>query len=346
MLMNRALDFEKKAQEKLKIVASVADLAEYYTNFLGKKSDLNDILKSLKDLSETEKKDIAPRIQKIRAGLQEAFDKKQELLKKKDMDARLASDWMDVTETFTRQKGSIHPISRVQRRIEEIFTSMGFEIADGPEVETEWRNFDALNVPSTHPARDMQDTFWIKSSAQNPHENSVLRTHTSSVQIRKMMEQGAPLRVIVPGRVYRNEAVDASHDATFYQVEGLMVDKGISLAHLKGTIQTMLSELFEKEVKIRFRPGYFPFVEPGLEVDFGCLLCESKGCRVCKNSGWVEFMGAGMVHPNVLRNGGIDPEVYSGFAFGFGLTRLAMMRYGIDDIRLLFSQKKSFLEQF
>jgi len=344
--MNRALDFEKKAQEKLKIVASVADLAEYYTNFLGKKSDLNDILKSLKDLSETEKKDIAPRIQKIRAGLQEAFDKKQELLKKKDMDARLASDWMDVTETFTRQKGSIHPISRVQRRIEEIFTSMGFEIADGPEVETEWRNFDALNVPSTHPARDMQDTFWIKSSAQNPHENSVLRTHTSSVQIRKMMEQGAPLRVIVPGRVYRNEAVDASHDATFYQVEGLMVDKGISLAHLKGTIQTMLSELFEKEVKIRFRPGYFPFVEPGLEVDFGCLLCESKGCRVCKNSGWVEFMGAGMVHPNVLRNGGIDPEVYSGFAFGFGLTRLAMMRYGIDDIRLLFSQKKSFLEQF
>jgi phenylalanyl-tRNA synthetase alpha chain len=161
-----------------------------------------------------------------------------------------------------------------------------------------------------------------------------------------MIEHGAPLRVIVPGRVYRNEAVDASHDATFYQVEGLVVDKGISLAHLKGTIQTMLSELFEREVKIRFRPGYFPFVEPGLEVDFGCLLCDSRGCRVCKKSGWVEFMGAGMVHPNVLRNGGIDPEVYSGFAFGFGLTRLAMMRYGIDDIRLLFSQKKSFLEQF
>ncbi|MCF7905990.1 phenylalanine--tRNA ligase subunit alpha [Candidatus Gracilibacteria bacterium] len=346
MLVHRASDFEKKARDALKKIQKVEGLGVFYANFLGKKSELNDFLKSLKDLPAEEKRDIAPVIQKIRTELQNDFDAKQAFLRKKELDERLASDWLDVTKEFPIKKGSIHPISRVQRRVEEIFTSMGFEIADGPEVETEWRNFDALNVPSSHPARDMQDTFWVSSRSQDPHENTVLRTHTSSVQIRKMMEYGAPVRIIVPGRVYRNEAVDASHDATFYQVEGLLVDKGISLAHLKGTIQAMLSELFEKEVLVRFRPGYFPFVEPGLEVDFSCLLCNGKGCRVCKHSGWVEFMGAGMVHPNVLRNGGIDPEVYSGFAFGFGLTRLVMMQYGIDDIRLLFSQKKSFLSQF
>jgi len=235
MLVNRASEFEKKARDALKGIQTVEELAVFYTNFLGKKSPLNDFLKSLKDLSPEEKKKTAPLIQKIRTALQENFEKKQKLLKDKEMEIRLASDWIDVTKEFPKEKGSIHPISQVQRRIEEIFTSMGFEIADGPEVETEWRNFDALNIPASHPARDMQDTFWVSSHSENSHENSVLRTHTSSVQIRKMMEHGAPLRVIVPGRVYRNEAVDASHDATFYQVEGLLVDKGISLAHLKGT---------------------------------------------------------------------------------------------------------------
>jgi phenylalanyl-tRNA synthetase alpha chain len=192
----------------------------------------------------------------------------------------------------------------------------------------------------------MQDTFWISKESTDSKKNSVLRTQTSNVQIRSMLQKGVPIRVIAPGRVFRNEDVDASHDAVFYQVEGLMVDKHISLAHLKGTIETMLSELFERETTIRLRPGYFPFVEPGFEVDFSCALCEGKGCKTCKQTGWIEFMGAGMVHPNVLRNCKVDPKEYSGFAFGFGLTRLAMMKYGIGDIRLLLSQKIEFLKQF
>jgi len=220
---------------------------------------------------------------------------------------------------------------------------MGFDIADGPEVETEWYNFDALNIPGDHPARDMQDTFWISHDSNDSQKNTVLRTQTSNVQIRWMEQYGAPLRMIAPGRVYRNEDVDMTHDATFYQVEGMMVDKGISLAHLKGAIGTMLSELFEKEIKIRIRPGYFPFVEPGLEIDIWFEFIDKNGNE---RAMWLEFMGAGMTHPEVLKNGGIDPEVYSGFAFGFGLTRLAMMKYSIDDIRLLSSAKKDFLQQF
>ncbi|MCF7812761.1 phenylalanine--tRNA ligase subunit alpha [Candidatus Gracilibacteria bacterium] len=342
-LVNRVSEFQKKARDAFEKVDSLDDLQVFYTQFLSKKSELNAFLKELKNLSDAEKKELGPHIQTVRLSLTEGFEQKQKELRKQALDEKLASDWIDVTKHYPFEKGAQHPVSQIQKRIEEIFTSMGFEIVDGPEVETEWHNFDALNIPSSHPARDMQDTFWIRSDQKNPHKNSVLRTHTSSVQIRKMMEDGVPVRMIVPGRVYRNEDVDTTHDATFYQVEGLLVDKGISLAHLKGTIHKMLSELFEKEVKIRFRPGYFPFVEPGLEVDiwFECTDRQGK-----KKSQWLEFMGAGMVHPNVLRNCGVDPSEYSGFAFGFGLTRLAMIHYGIEDIRLLFSQKKDFLSQF
>ncbi len=345
-LLGRAREIEQKSRNSLKQVHDADALAAFFSEFLAKKSELNVLMKELKDLSDAEKKSVGPELQRIRTEIQTSFDQKQKQLEESNLNERLARDWVDVTKTLPHKHGSLHPISRVQKRVEEIFTSMGFEIYDGPEVETEWHNFDALNIPSSHPARDMQDTFWISHASDNSHKNTVLHTHTSNNQIRKILADGVPVRIAVPGRCYRNEAIDASHDAIFYQVEGLVVDKGISLAHLRGTIQTMLSELFEHEVKIRFRPGYFPFVEPGLEVDFSCLLCDGKGCRTCKHSGWVEFMGAGMVHPNVLRNCGVNPEEYSGFAFGFGLTRLAMMKYGIDDIRLLFSQKKDFLEQF
>ena len=217
---------------------------------------------------------------------------------------------------------------------------------DGPEVESEYYNFEGLNIPEDHPARDMQDTFFIKDKHDEKHGKMVLRTHTSPVQIRTMEKYGAPLRVIVPGRTFRYEATDAGHDTTFYQVEGMLIDKDISLCHLKGIMKEFLTRLFGKEVNVRFRPGYFPFVEPGLELDFSCLLCDQKGCRVCKNSGWIEFMGAGMIHENVLKAGGIDGKKYQGWAFGFGLTRLVMMRFGIDDIRLLMSGNLKFNRQF
>ncbi len=336
----------KEAKDVFTGIRNLEDLNAFSVRFLGTKSDLNGILACLKNLSDKERKIIGPEVQGFRSYFLEKVKEKKEKLEIEALNKELKSDWIDVTKSIPFQKGALHPLSLVQNRVEEIFMSMGFEIADGPEVETEWNNFDALNIPMSHPARDMQDTFWVRSGLDDPNKNLVLRTQTSNVQIRKMKEKGCPIRLIAPGRVFRAEAVDASHDAAFYQVEGLLVDENISLAHLKGTMEIFLTEFFERKEKVRLRPGYFPFVEPGLEVDFLCAICGGKGCKTCKYSGWVEFMGAGMVHPNVLRNCNIDPEKYSGFAFGFGLTRLVMMKYGIDDIRLLSSQKKEFLEQF
>ncbi len=343
---SRVSELFKKAQDAFSKVKTQTELETFFAEFLGKKSAINEISKDLKNLSPEEKQVIGPEVQKFRQHFDGLFEKKRDELETAALNGRLKSDWIDVTKKSLLKKGALHPLSQVQKEVEKIFQSMGFEIADGPEVETEWHNFDALNIPESHPARDMQDTFWINRGSKDPNKNSVLRTQTSDVQIRKMCEKGAPIRLIAPGRVFRSEAVDASHDAMFYQVEGLLVDENISLSHLKGVIETFLTELFERMVKIRLRPGYFPFVEPGLEVDFSCAICDGKGCKTCKNTGWIEFMGAGMVHPNVLKNCNIDPKKYSGFAFGFGLTRLVMMKYGIDDIRLLSSQKKEFLSQF
>jgi phenylalanyl-tRNA synthetase alpha chain len=339
----RAQEWKKEAQMALGKVSSLADLESFNQHFLGKKSILNTYLKSLKDLPADERKVVGPQIQAIRTDISAAFSEKQAGLEATALAAKLEKDWIDVTKYKPSKKGALHPISRVQREVEAIFSGMGFEIADGPEVETEWSNFDALNVPVTHPARDMQDTFFVKTGDNDSHKNTVLRTQTSNVQIQSMLKDGAPVRLIAPGRVFRNEDVDATHDAVFYQVEGLLVDKGISLVHLKGTVETMLEKLFEKEIKVRFRPGYFPFVEPGLEVDIWFEFTDKNGHE---KGMWLEFMGAGMVHPNVLKNCKIDPTEYSGFAFGFGLTRLTMMKYGIEDIRLLFSNKVEFLEQF
>ena len=236
--------------------------------------------------------------------------------------------------------GHKHPLSHVIRRAVDVFSELGFAVAEGPEMETEHYNFDMLNVPKEHPARDMQDTLWLKNG-------NLLRTQTSPVQIRYMETHTPPVRIIVPGKVFRAEATDATHEAQFFQLEGLAIDTDITLAHLKGTIEAFLKKLFGKEdLKTRFRPSFFPFVEPGVEIDMSCFKCDQKGCNVCKQSGWIEFMGAGMVHPNVLRNGGIDPEKYTGFAFGMGLERLSMLKYGIDDIRLFYGGDLRFINQF
>jgi phenylalanyl-tRNA synthetase alpha chain len=242
--------------------------------------------------------------------------------------------------------GHLHPLTLIQRDLEDIFKSLGFSILEGPELESDYYNFEALNIDKHHPARDMQDTFYVDWDKNNKEEKLVMRTHTSPVQIRAMQTYGAPLKAIVPGRVFRNEAMDASHEHTFYQLEGLMIDKDISITNMIALMKELLKGIFEKEVPVRIRPGFFPFVEPGIELDISCQICDGKGCSVCKQSGWLELFPAGMVHPNVLKAGGIDSKKYSGFAFGLGLTRLVMMKYRINDIRLFNSGDLRFLEQF
>jgi len=335
------------AKAAMRSASTAEDLQEVQNKFFGKKGELTLISKELGKAKPEDRPALGQMINLTKTELEAMFAKKQALVKQEEMNAQLEDEWVDITAPGVQRKiGHIHPLSQVQREVEEIFSSMGFEIKDGPEVESEYFNFEALNIPASHPARDMQDTFFIDKEAHKDFGSLVLRTHTSPVQIRSMQKHGAPLRIIVPGRVFRYEATDASHDTTFYQVEGLLVDKEISLTHLKGIMQEFLTRLFQKDCLVRFRPGYFPFVEPGLELDFGCLICDQKGCKACKGTGWIEFMGAGMVHPNVLRSGGIDPDTHQGWAFGFGLTRLVMMRYKIPDIRLLFGGDVRFLNQF
>jgi phenylalanyl-tRNA synthetase alpha chain len=327
--------------------ATPDELKAVDVKYLGRKGELTGILKGLKDLSSGEKRTLGPMTNAVKLDLEARMKDKQAELEAAEIAKKLSGEFFDITAPGIEHKlGHIHPLSQVQLEAENIFSQMGFAIMDGPEVESEYYNFEALNIPAHHPARDMQDTFFLKDKSEPKHGRLVLRTQTSPVQVRTMEKYGAPLRIIVPGRVFRYEATDASHDSTFYQVEGLVIDKNISLAHLKGVMAEFLTRLFGKEVKVRFRPGYFPFVEPGLELDFSCLLCNEKGCSVCKHTGWLEFMGAGMVHPNVLKAGGINPDEYQGWAFGFGLTRLVMMRYGIDDIRLLQSGDLRFTRQF
>lgn len=241
----------------------------------------------------------------------------------------------------TEKKGHLHPMTKMIQEINSIFFSLGFEIVDGPEMESEYYNFDALNVPKDHPSRDMQDTFWIKGKKE-----TVLRTHTSNVQIRYMEKHEPPIRIISPGKVFRNEATDATHEAMFYQIEGLMVDENVTLANLKGVLEIFFEKFFGKKIRVRFRPSFFPFVEPGAEVDMSCFKCEGKGCSICKNTGWIEILGAGMVHPNVLKAVGIDSDKYQGFAFGGGIERLGMLKYGIDDMRLFYSGDLRFVNQF
>jgi phenylalanyl-tRNA synthetase alpha chain len=307
---------------------------------LGRKGKLAEVSKTFGKLTPEERASLGKVLNSVKQELESSIDSRKATLESVALDARLASEWFDITIPAPGiRPGHLHPITQVQREIEELFVSLGFAIMDGPEVEEERYNFDKLNIPLDHPARDMQDTFWL-------NDGRLLRTHTSPVQIRALEKLGAPLKMIAPGRVFRNEEVDPSHEHTFYQLEGMMVDKNVSVAHLIYFMKTLLSAIFKREVTVRLRPGFFPFVEPGFELDIQCLICDGKGCPVCKRSGWVELLPCGLVHPEVLRSGGLDPNEWNGFAFGLGLTRLAMMRYAIDDIRLFASGDLRFLNQF
>jgi phenylalanyl-tRNA synthetase alpha chain len=340
VLEDQIQQLQAAALKRIENARSMDALEAVRVDVLGRKGSLGQFSKEFGKLAPQERAAAGKALNAAKETLESAFEARKQAFDTEAINARLESEWIDLTLPAPGPRpGSLHPVTQVQMELEDLFTSLGFAILDGPEVETEYHNFDALNIPATHPARDMQDTFWLT-------DGNLLRTHTSPVQVRGMERLGPPLRMIAPGRVFRSEEVDASHEHTFYQVEGMMVDRNVSVAHMLYFMKTLLSAVFRREVTIRLRPGYFPFVEPGFELDIQCLICGGTGCAVCKQSGWVELMPCGLVHPNVLRMSGIDPDEWGGFAFGLGLTRLAMMRYAIDDIRLFESGDLRFLRQF
>jgi phenylalanyl-tRNA synthetase alpha chain len=341
MLDESIQELASRSLARIASVQSPAELEAIRIDAIGRKGALAEISKGMGKLPPEERKRIGQVLNAAKTELEAALDARKREFDEAALSARLDAEWIDLTlPPPGPRRGHLHPITRIQRELEELFVSLGFTVLDGPEVETEYHNFDALNIPPDHPARDMQDTFWLDGG------NLLLRTHTSPVQVRGMERLGPPLRMIAPGRVFRNESVDASHEHTFYQLEGMMIDRDVSVAHLLYFMKTLLTAIFKREVTVRLRPGYFPFVEPGFELDIQCLICGGPGCAVCKQSGWVELLPCGLVNPNVLRMSGIDPEEWNGFAFGLGLTRLVMMRYAIDDIRQLQGGDLRFLEQF
>ncbi len=308
--------------------------------YLGKKGSVTELLKGLKSVSGDQKKEMGQLINQLKRQVEEGISQQMGKIHAAEEERLIASaEQYDVTLPVDQAEGSYHPITLVQRQLEEIFSSMGFTIEDYKEIVTDYECFEAVNIPKHHPARDMQDTYYLDNG-------QLLKTHTSAAQNAIMKKYGAPLRAVFPGRCFRNEATDACHENTFFQMEGLMIDKNISISNLIYFMKTMLSEVFERDITVRLRPGFFPFVEPGFELDISCLICGGEGCPSCKNSGWLELCPCGMIHPNVLKMGGIDPEEYTGFAFGLGLTRLAMMKYGIKDIRDLNSGNLKALSQF
>ena len=329
-----------ESTEELKKIQDLKELETFKVKYLGKKGSLTTILRGMKDLSAEERPVIGSLVNQVRDLLENLISEKEKELQRKELERRLQTENIDVTEPGKRVKlGSIHPITQIINEVEDIFLGMGYEIADGQEVEKTIYNFDKLNTPADHPARDVQDTFYIT-------EDIVLRSQTSPVQARVMENQKPPIKIICPGAVYRSDAVDSTHSPVFHQLEGLVVDKNISMADLKGTLEIFAKKCLGENTKIRFRPHHFPFTEPSAEADVSCFVCGGKGCRVCKGEGWIELLGCGMVHPNVLRNCNIDPDVYSGFAFGFGIERIAMAKFGIDDMRLLYENDARFLKQF
>ncbi|CDA78938.1 MAG: phenylalanine--tRNA ligase subunit alpha [Negativibacillus massiliensis] len=331
---------EKKAFEELTAAQDLKDLDAVRVKYLGKKGELTAILKQMGKLSAEERPVIGQLANQVRAQIEERLEETKTNLEAHLLDQRLATETLDVTMPGKRSVlGKKHPITIVLDELKEIFIGMGFDVAQGPEVELDYYNFEALNIPKDHPARDTQDTFYI-------NDNVVLRTQTSPIQIRVMEKQKPPIRIIAPGRVYRSDALDATHSPLFHQVEGLVVDKNITMADLKGTLEVFVKRLYGEESVVRFRPHHFPFTEPSAELDVQCFNCHGEGCRLCKGEGWIEILGCGMVHPKVLENCGIDPEEYSGFAFGMGLERLVMRRYNIDDLRLFYENDARFLNQF
>ncbi len=328
------------AIEAVKSCADENTIEELRVKYLGKKGELTAILKQMGSLSAEERPKMGQLVNEAKQSVEALIAEKKAELQAKATELKLKAETIDITMPAKEVTvGGIHPLNHVVNDMIDIFQSMGFDVVDGPEVETDYYNFECLNVPADHPARDMQDTFYLA-------ENLLLRTQTSAAQIRTMENRKPPIRVICPGRVFRADEVDATHSPVFHQLEGLVVDKGITMCDLKGVLEQFAQEIYGKDSKVRFRPSFFPFTEPSVEVDVSCSECGGNGCRVCKGAGWIEILGAGMVHPNVLRSCGIDPEVYSGFAFGIGIDRITTTRYKISDIRLLFENDKRFLEQF
>ena len=336
------MDVENTLDRALSEISNSNDLRsldEVRVSFLGKKGELTTLLKSLGQMDPTERPKAGEAINQAKSAIQDAIEHRKASLANSQLEEELASGSIDITLPGRRSfLGGLHPVTQVLNRIEELFIGSGYEVVTGPEVEDEYHNFEALNIPEHHPARAMHDTFYFG-------DGGLLRTHTSPSQVRTMEKQNPPIRVICPGRVYRRDS-DLTHSPMFHQVEGLVVDEGISFADLKGTLTEFLMNFFEKELAVRFRPSYFPFTEPSAEVDVQCVNCNGKGCRVCSNTGWLEVLGSGMVHPNVLNMSGIDTEKYSGFAFGFGADRLAMLLYEVNDLRLFFESDLRFLRQF
>jgi len=344
MLESKLTGLQEQAAAALDHAPDAEALEAIRVDILGRKGQLatltTQIGKGMGKLPPEERATLGKLMNSVKKDLEARYESRKAAFERAALDERLSAEWLDLTLPAPGPRlGALHPLTQIQRELEEYFTSVGFAVLDGPEVEDEWHNFDALNIPASHPARDMQDTFFVEGGL-------LLRTHTSPVQVRAMEKFGAPLRMVAPGRVFRNEEVDASHEHTFYQLEGMMIDKDVSIGHMLYFMRGLLSAIFHRDATVRLRPGFFPFVEPGFELDIRCLICDGAGCPVCKQSGWVELLPCGLVHPNVLRAGGIDPEQWNGFAFGLGLTRLVMMRYGIDDIRHLNSGDLRFLRQF
>lgn len=331
---------KKSALEEIQNAKDGKELNEVRVKYLGKKGELTLILRSMGGLSPEERPIVGSLVNQVRDELENKIEEGEKHFADKAIEEKLATENIDVTMPSKRSAlGSVHPITQIIRDVEEIFIGMGYQIADGPEVELATYNFDKLNTPPDHPARDVQDTFYVT-------DDIVLRSQTSPVQARVMENQKPPIKIICPGSVYRSDSVDATHSPVFHQIEGLVIDKNISMADLKGTLAMFAKKCLGEKTEIRFRPHHFPFTEPSAEADVSCFVCGGKGCRVCKGEGWIELLGCGMVHPNVLRNCGIDPEEYSGFAFGFGVERIAMAKFGIDDMRLLYENDVRFLKQF
>lgn len=343
-MKNQFEELKKEFQQKLREISDLSLLENLEQDFFGrKKGKLSIMMKNLKDLSEDARKEMGHLANVVKQDIATMLEEKKETLSASEVRAQIEKEAIDVTQPALpkKRRGHLHPITQIQHEIEDLFSSMGFVVTDGPELDSDFYNFEAVNIPKDHPARDMQDTFYIKD-----HPNWVMRTHTSTMQVRAMQTYGVPLRMIAPGKCFRNEATDARHEHTFYQFEGMIVDTDISFAHLKGVLEVVAKHLYGEETQVRLRPKFYPFVEPGVNGEVTCYLCKGKGCRVCKESGWLEIFGAGMTHPHVIESAGYDPEIYKALAFGFGLNRLVMLKYGIEDIRHFESGDMRFLEQF
>lgn len=339
-MIEKLEQLKKIAVDEISSANNSQKINDLEIKYFGKKSELSETLKSLSSLSDDQKREIGPIVNSIKTELASLIESKKTEIINLELASRLKDEYLDPTIDLNSSKiGHLHPATNIRYMLEDIFKSMGFLVYDGPQIETDFFNFEALNIPKNHPARDMQDTFYVK-------DDVVLRTHTSNCQVRALKDLGVPLKVVVPGRVFRNEASDATHEHTFNQIECIVVDENISIANLISTVDSFVKKIFGDDVKIRLRPGYFPFVEPGFELDISCLVCGGKKCQACKHTGWLELGGTGMIHPNVLKAADIDSSVYSGFAFGFGIDRIMMQKHKIEDIRWSMSGDLRFINQF